>query len=195
MQGVYLGDTNGLDFLENIALYHCYDEFLIHKDENLFDCPVLDLGFVFCENDIQRAKLLVNEHQYTKTFIYCKRSFLEDFLHNKKKLADYQELCAYLGLKTILGKSNLVLTNTQTMVARMLGYARNSEQVLDANKILSNFKRPRLLKKLESWYLKSYARRGIYGFYISIKLSNSELKKRAEEITTEKYEKKFGAKK
>ena len=130
---------------------------------------------------LELGKKLYNAHG-GGAMVGISKDMYFDFLQNDNK-TEFDKICllAFLGLKSIIGKSEYTKTNFKLMFSRMSGYHSTTDSLeISLLKYTTRRKRERIMDALQdNWHLKMYSYH-TRGFYVSFDLTREELIKMAE---------------
>lgn len=155
-------DYNGFSFEDNSAQFVCDDDITllmeIADNEELFKNEVIEWYRLRQVQDVIGVEFDVSEHQAIKeTYnrvessflgepqvpVSCKTSIILERQDNQGTEHERARLCLYLGIRSLIGKSDIAITTGQAIQGRMFG-AKNQEElsaVLKDKKLLGIYEK------------------------------------------------------
>ena len=173
------------NFLRNAVYYHLYSQFLRtidEKDDDLTDLEFFkqcidDWGWsiIGVEKVFNESEKVYTTFQDSNIFSGISKDIYRDFLNNEKSDFDWECLCAFLALKSIIGNKEYAKTDNALLYARMSGKSNKNEFLQAPDFEFTEYKRNKIINKLQlDWGLKYYSRY-TRGFYFSFKMSLEKL--------------------
>lgn len=139
-------DYNGFSFEDDSVQFDCHSDIMLlmdvaDKDEN-FESEVMEWYRLRQVQDVIGVEFDVSEHQAiketynriessflgeTQVPVSCKTSIILERQDNQGTERERARLCLYLGIRSLIGKSDIAITTGQAIKGRMFG-ARNQEE-------------------------------------------------------------------
>jgi len=129
----------------------------------------------------RNGKEMVNNTISGSSFSSIEKDIIFDFYKNDKEEFDIACLCAFLAIKSIIGKRDYCKSNKAHIIARMFGYNSVKEVPESKTPLMKKYSNryyiDKILQELQlNWHLKLFSDH-CRGFYLSFDLSLDQLAK------------------